>query len=364
MTMNSTAKVSENPTSPFQSHLSLMLTRRCNIRCRHCCVDALPASAREGDVARRDLENWVQQAAEEPKITYLSLTGGEPFLVYPLLRRAVDLAAGRGLPVGVVTSGFWATSPAAARRKLAPLARWGQRFSLSLSIDRFHQEYVPLARIKNAILAAHELGIEQVKVKLGYLGASAADSQARLLRELGSLPAPLVIESQLVHRTGRAARQVPRDEFAKEKERHQGVEAGDIPCNMADFPLIAPDGKVFACCGVALLLNHSTPLLLGSLHEQRLGGILDRSETNTILHFIRLYGPLQLFKRAGQPVGIQDCDATSLCSLCLKFFASPSAVAELKRLLGETVWQQTHRQVAVDRLLYRGEPAMLARLPS
>lgn len=362
--MDHSRQVAVNNKSRFQSHISMMLTRRCNIRCRHCCVDALPASAREGDMLARDVDDWVQQAVQEPKVTYLSLTGGEPFLVYPLLRRAIDRAAGQGLPAGVVTSGFWATSRAAARRKLTPFARWDRLFSLSLSVDRFHQEYVPLERVKNAIVAAHELGIEQVKVKLSYLGASAADSQEQLLGELGPLPAPVTIESQLVHRTGRAARQVSSAEFAREKERHPGVGADNIPCTMADFPLITPDGKVFACCGAALLLKHATPLLLGDLHKQRLGNILDCSETNTILHFIRLYGPLELFNCIGQPVEVQDYDATSLCSLCLRFFASPDAVAALNRQLVEPVWQQTHRRVAVERLLYRGEPAMLAQMPA
>jgi len=339
-----------------------MLTRRCNIRCRHCCVEALPASALEGDTAEQDLRDWVLQTAQVPTVTHLSLTGGEPFLVNSLLREAVDLAAGRGLQVGVVTSGFWATSPAAAQRRLEPLAKWAKQFTLSLSVDRFHQEHVPLERIRNAIVAAHEVGIEQVKIKLGYLGVSAEESREQLLRKIGQVPAPFAIEFQLVHRTGRAVRQVSRDEFVKEEEQFQAVSVVNIPCTMADFPLITPEGNVYACCGVALLLKHQTPLLLGNLHKENLSEILDRSETNTILHFIRLYGPLQLFKRTGRKVKIKDCDATSLCTLCLKLFASPSLVADLEQQLQETGWKKTTRAIAVDRLLYRGEPAALARM--
>ena len=346
----------------FQSRLSIMLTRRCNLRCRHCCVEALPASARGGDLQEHDLRAWLEQIGPTHKVTYLSLTGGEPFLAPALLRVAVGLAAEQGLALGVVTNGFWAASPAAAQRQLEPFLPWAQALTLSLSVDRFHQEHVPLERIRYAIAAARAVGIQRIKIKLGYLGGSADQHTEWLLQALGEPVGSLLVECRPIHRTGRAARQVASEEFVGTPDERL-VSLMEIPCAVADFPLITPEGKVYACCGAALLLKHPTPLLLGDLRDETLGEILERSEANAILHFIRLYGPGQLFARMGRQVTLQEADATNLCSLCLKFFASPRLVADLEQRLQEPAWQQMVHEIAVRRLLYRNEAAMLAGRP-
>lgn len=59
----------------------------------------------------------------------------------------------------MVTNAFWAYSLKAAEEKLKRLKEAGLHL-INISIDKFHQEFVPIQWVRNAIDAAKSLGIE------------------------------------------------------------------------------------------------------------------------------------------------------------------------------------------------------------
>lgn len=98
-------------------------------------------------------------------------TGGEAFLEYDILVENIALCEELGLEQSVITNGFWALDSHITKQKLKKLK--GLR-TVNVSTDFFHQEFVPVDRIRNIILSCHELGIECI-VRISYLNDPASE---------------------------------------------------------------------------------------------------------------------------------------------------------------------------------------------
>jgi hypothetical protein len=87
----------------------------------------------------------------------LHFTGGEPFLNYPLLLRAVEMAHQMGIPsIFVETNGYWCRDDATARERLAAL--WDAGCSgMLISVNPFYAEYVPFERTERNIRVSREI---------------------------------------------------------------------------------------------------------------------------------------------------------------------------------------------------------------
>src|SRR4051812_21594883 len=138
----------------YASRLGFIITETCNIRCSHCLPES-DASKRKG-IAWPTLERAIREAGASGIVDTVSFTGGEPFVRFALLSLAVGLCRELGLQSTVMTNGFWARNVSRATevlRKLDGLTRLG------LSTDIFHQPFVSVERIRDAIIAGNNLGI-------------------------------------------------------------------------------------------------------------------------------------------------------------------------------------------------------------
>jgi hypothetical protein len=87
----------------------------------------------------------------------LHFTGGEPFLNFPLLCRAVEIAEGLGIPSTFVeTNCFWCVDDRSTREKLETLKRKGLK-GILISVNPFYLEYVPFERTVRATRASLEV---------------------------------------------------------------------------------------------------------------------------------------------------------------------------------------------------------------
>jgi hypothetical protein len=98
-----------------------------------------------------------RQAQELGTINSICLEGGEPFLYYPIMVRAMQEAAELGFEVSIVSNDYWATTVEDAVEWLRPLA--GVVQSLTISTDLFHYDGVMSTHARNALAAAEQLGI-------------------------------------------------------------------------------------------------------------------------------------------------------------------------------------------------------------
>ena len=99
-------------------------------------------------------------------VTDVYFEGGEPTLAYPVVLAAAQRAREHGLDVGIVSNCFWATSVADAKVWLAPFAELGLA-DLSLSSYAYFVEDANEEQLRNAVLAAQDLGIPVSVLEVG-----------------------------------------------------------------------------------------------------------------------------------------------------------------------------------------------------
>jgi hypothetical protein len=139
----------------------LILSYKCSAECRHCiyaCSQRWPADwISEEDLERilRQLSGKIESNTFGPHTTGLNyglhFTGGEPFLDFELLCKAVEIADKFKIPSTFVeTNCFWAVDDKSTKEKLKILKKKGLR-GIMISVNPFYLEYVPFERTDRAI---------------------------------------------------------------------------------------------------------------------------------------------------------------------------------------------------------------------
>jgi MoaA/NifB/PqqE/SkfB family radical SAM enzyme len=105
------------------------------------------------------LEEVYRQALDLGTIRDIYFEGGEAFLYYPILVKAVAQANACGFWTGIVSNAYWATSVADALAWLQALVEAGLD-RLDLSNDLFHGDKTDLPEVTNGLAAAKQLGLE------------------------------------------------------------------------------------------------------------------------------------------------------------------------------------------------------------
>lgn len=151
--------------------LHFLLTYRCLSECDHCFVWGSPQQQATFTLAA--LREALQQARSVGTIEWIYFEGGEPGLYHPLLAACVEMAAGLGFRVGVVTSPYWATDVEAALLWLRPLARNVE--DLTVSTDLFHFDEKFSSQARNALAAAEQLALPADTIVCELPAGSAAE---------------------------------------------------------------------------------------------------------------------------------------------------------------------------------------------
>lgn len=334
---------------PFLRNVGLLVTYHCQAACAHCIIRAGPE--RHEEVRLEDARRWIRDIStyRDRYVCVLSLTGGEPFSNLKLLRSVMELAAEAGLHVSVVTNGFWGANREAAKLLLESLPKI---CFVSVSTDAYHQEYVPFDRVQNAIWAIRECGIPYY---VTIVTDNRDDPGYRWVRsELRKTTRDEDIRTGVVFPVGRAARM--KGELKFELTDEPPKEA----CQAASSPCIFPDGRVYGCIGPLLELQQAHPLYLGNAHETSLQEIFDRSETNVILHALRLWGPhrlISLMREAGLGDHLPAAYVSgSTCNACYGLMNDQAIRDRLTQLAQDPEFR---RRVAYGRLHYLKESGML-----
>ncbi|MGW8178469.1 MAG: radical SAM/SPASM domain-containing protein [bacterium] len=254
--------------NPHFFRLGLITTYRCNAECSHCFFNSSPSRDKV-----MGLETGLKaiNEAKELGAKWVSLTGGEPFLEYGLLKQLLGHAAGLGLQTEVVTNGYWARYPETTETIIRELVGLGWT-ALNLSIDDFHQEYVPLEHARNAYEAARDLGLKIVimtttakssKITSQTIPILLGDSQIQIIGETPIHdPHALLIETPITP-AGRGA-EIPDHEYTLITE----IKCGDALRDIG----VGPDGSVYPCCGPLAERKN-----LGNINETSLRSILEEA---------------------------------------------------------------------------------------
>jgi hypothetical protein len=238
---------------------------------------------------------------------WVSFTGGEPFLVYGLLRGLTAHASSRGLLNEAVTNCNWATNRKRALELLSPLKDTGLD-TLNMSVDDFHQEMIPLERVRNCYEAAEWLELKPVLmiavkkdsvITADRIGEILDDPSIQVLGgEKVPTPSALVMETHFTP--------VGRGEKISENELRR-IRVESEPCRQVLTDIgVRPNGDVMPCCGP---LGAQGDAVIGNLEEESLRELLDRAWLNPRLRGIYETGPCQL-----------DGSYVSRCHMCVEAY--------------------------------------------
>ncbi|GMR09355.1 MAG: radical SAM protein [Anaerolineae bacterium] len=271
------------------SGLHLLLTYECNLECDHCFVWGSPWQSGTMTLAR--IREILKQAVELGTLEWIYFEGGEPFLYYPILMKAVQQASEMGLQVGIVSNGYWATSKADALEWLSPFA--GLIQDLSISSDLYHWDENLSRQAKIASGAA-----EQLNIPVGLISIAQPEAADTSLAK-GQLP---IGESAVMYR-GRAAQ-----ELAGRAAPHAWEEITECPNEDLREPgriHVDPFGNLHICQGV----------VIGNLFEQSLAAVCSSydPEAHAITGPLLVGGPRELVLRYNLPHEEQYADACHLC---------------------------------------------------
>lgn len=300
--------------------LNIMVTNQCPLRCAHC-------GPRSGPWAKGVLDMEVVEAAlseaRARSCQVINFTGGEPFIIGEKLLSMVEAAAAKNFVVRITTGAYWATSAAAAHKRLEPLSRAGLR-QLFISCTDAHRAFVPFGNVIEATRAAYDYGIG-VYLPLGVSKNSQTSSYSvREAFEKADVPIPFLIESPLIP-FGRAEESLPYHELLL-----QPVENFDSPCpSLTLNPSIRSDGNVTGCAVV--FGDDCAPLAFGNLERESLGAALDRMQADPLAAWIHKIGLVELKRLIEANTSIRFADRyVNICHLCGDILSNSEALAFLR----------------------------------
>lgn len=299
--------------------LVLITTYDCNSKCRHCYPECGPASKIPWDVEFvKKAIDYGKQVPPYALARNVHFAGGEPFLYYNEMIEGFEYAQKNGFYSSVVTNGYWATSVKKAEEKIKPLIELGLS-RMELSIDRFHQEFIPLNRVRNALFALRKLGI-QVLIRSTTTITNDAYSAIE-----GISPGELVgtrFVSSAVSPEGRALEAIPADDFI------YGPEVRGCCYKLLNLA-VKFNGNVSPCCAGSDII----PLLsIGNINKESLVEILEALKQK--FHIIALVsrGPAELIKvleEGGLGSNLRE-RYTTICHACTHIFSNRENVDYLE----------------------------------
>jgi len=334
--------------SAYAADLCVLLTEKCNIRCRHCISDCSPARA--DDLDSDTLESFVRQAAQLRFVRSVTFSGGEPFVDVLRLERAISLCRECGLAVAVTTNGFWASNVTTAKKILKKLVGLIQ---VCLSTDEFHQEFIPVERIANAVRACRELGVH-CAVVVTHLRNNTGES-ARVRQQLRAVDGLYEIQQWPVVPSGRA--KVELDDFFT-------YDMTNAVCGSADSPTLNVEGELTACCGPADHWPGGHRLNFGHLNQRTLKEMLEFGDRDPIVQALRVWGPARLLDLAGSyakqnGISLDTPAAIDICTICEYLFTDSFRTKMVEKALEDNKIQHN---LAVDRMARLGEISMFVNL--
>lgn len=316
------------------SNLNLVLTYKCNLRCRHCIADCGPS--RMETMTLGQATRYLDSAVAATDIGHVGYTGGEPFLFYNLMRSLMDYAYQTyGLPQGVVTNCSWATTPNKARVRLKELSACGLR-NLTVSCDSFHLEFVSAEAIKYVVHAALELGLAICINSAVTRNGSVCKTNVPALLSLSQedLEQNVVVKELGPLLVGRAAREISHQELIDTE--HEQYFDGNCPY-VIRTPTIAPDGSLFACCCFGDAENQPAEKIgyVGNVDEVELASLFESMENNLLFNLLANRGPYALLKMVLDRTPRQGIRGRYFCTcdICVELHHNPGIRRVLAQLL-------------------------------
>lgn len=324
--------------------LFLALTRRCPLSCVHCSTSSMLSSEEhDGEMFLRLVDSFT--ADDRPEVILMS--GGEALLRPHLVRDLAESARSVGCSSQVLSGMFFARGSRIPRPILRAIESVDH---FSASLDLYHEREVSRAQVFRTLDEVLDLGKD---TSMHIVGLGDDDPYvADLVDDIRSHfddRVPILVGR--VGATGRA-----REWLEEPDGPSTPREVAADPCAIANWPLVAFDGTIVACCNQYIVDTRPVPehLRLGHAAADDWGTVRRRYLTSTLLRGIRIFGPEYLADQYGETV---SCEG--YCETCVKL----SSDATLEPRLAEALARPTTELVArhVEKMQRSGGALAFAR---
>ena len=135
--------------SALYSGAGIIVTYKCTAACLHCAYSSSPR--RDGAYISRGMADRIFALLSRAGCRSVHIGGGEPFVSFGGLLEACASAREHGVAIDYIeTNGSWFTDDAGVSQKLRELRGAGVD-CLLVSVDPFHNEFVPYAKVKGLL---------------------------------------------------------------------------------------------------------------------------------------------------------------------------------------------------------------------
>lgn len=307
-----------NKNSVFES-LGIALTRKCTAQCEMCCFACGPdkEEALDKDLVFRIID----EAAGIEEIRKIGFTGGEATLRDDVLIEGIMRTKQNGMNTSLTSNGFWGKDPDSAREWLKRLKTAGLD-SLTISMDEYHQNYVPLESVKNIIHENKQIGISLSLAVGDSLGEQDA---LTLLRELNEEAYGIPVFLYPFMPVGRGEN---LDKLVLQKVDE------NWSCHNQKLFSILYDGSVYPCCSQAV---YGSLLCEGNIKDTTLKEIMDRYKYLSLFSELTHHNFGWLLSKAEEYQIPVSTESHSACSFCHEVFSNKEFVDLLRKELACTL---------------------------
>jgi MoaA/NifB/PqqE/SkfB family radical SAM enzyme len=234
--------------------IEFAVTYLCNSKCRHCQLGKEEERKRfPSCINQTKAVEITRKIGEKYRPKSVMTFGGEPLLFPEVVYAIHNEAMKTGIPVrDVITNGFWSTRTEKIRQTATKLAKSGVN-NVSISVDCFHQEFIPLKIVRKAAESLIKAGIADVSWNPCWVVSKNHDNiynrkTKTILEELKELPVR-ISEGNIAQPKGRAL--VWLKEFLPSKTKMPRGRCGDLPytepLDSIHTLCAEPDGRVAIC---------------------------------------------------------------------------------------------------------------------
>lgn len=143
------------------NRLEFFVTDICNARCKHCSVNGRRSKVKHID--EKVAVDAVIKLSREYNLESVMTFGGEPLLFPEVIYGIHEAATKAGIPARqIITNGFWSKDYNRIKEIARRLAEVGVN-KILISVDAFHQEYIPLTIVKKAAEELLKVSIADIK---------------------------------------------------------------------------------------------------------------------------------------------------------------------------------------------------------
>jgi len=282
--------------------ITFIVTDKCNIRCKFCGPDCGPQY--KTYLTSENMNKIFSEVSSKIPVPLVVFTGGEPMLFSKELCKSLNyikLSKSRSV-TRVVTNAFWASSPTSAISALNKLKNAGLA-ELNISVDDFHQEFVPIENVKNAVNAAIKLEIRVLLAHKSYPSSISnkayyEDCLGMSIEQVNKNKSNNFNENKVFFSQsytvpiGRGSDEINKDKWLPPnytKDRWEG------PCSeVLKSYTISPNGNLMPCCG---LVNRDIGIFYaGNVLNNNIVSEMEKYCKSILYNWLALEGPSEIRK--------------------------------------------------------------------